>query len=257
MIRGATPAAAAATTRALGVNPWRLAAASDSDRAAGFYDARQLGERSQRGVRTRVFIGAEQNGVPFSLRDRNWHDFLYKKSGAHRRSRTLLASQGEGILIFARNVELLRDNLRGFRHRFDTVLCFHEGIDEAPADGRIFDLRRAGKSRVCFAHHEGGAGHALDAAGYDEFSLAALNRARSGRHRVHAGTAKPICGGSWRFFRKPSEQQGHAADVTVVFSSLIRATVDDIVHRIPIDSGIALDEGLDGNGCQIIRANRR
>jgi len=85
IIRGATPAAAEATTRALGVNPWRFSAVSEprvctapsftpdafrsGDRAIRLDDRFQFRKRFQRRVRPGCFISRNVADLFFS----EWH----------------------------------------------------------------------------------------------------------------------------------------------------------------------------------------
>ncbi len=50
----------------------------------------------------------------------------------------------------------------------------------------------------------------------------------------------------------PAEQARHARHVAVVLAGLVDATIDDVVHRAPVDIGIALHQRLDGMGRQVV-----
>ena len=51
------------------------------------------------------------------------------------------------------------------------------------------------------------------------------------------------------------EQKRHAADVAIVLARLIGATIDNVIERVPIDFGVALDESFDGDGGEIVGAD--
>ncbi len=56
---------------------------------------------------------------------------------------------------------------------------------------------------------------------------------------------------------RPGEQKRHACDVAIVFAGLIRAAVDHVVERVPIDAAIARDQCGDRNRREIVGAHGR
>ena len=69
-------------------------------------------------------------------------------------------------------------------------------------------------------------------------------------HRRLTVAPGTVCG-------KPAEQQRHSGDISIVFASLVGASQNHIIDRIPIHRWIALDEGLDRNGGEVIGADGR
>ena len=169
----------------------------------------------------------------------------------------MLAPQSELILILARDVKFLRDDFTRLRHRVSSVLCFHQRVYESPADGGVFHFHGAGIRAIGLSQHEGRPRHAFDPSGNDQVRFAAFDRARGSCDRVHAGAAKPVHGRSGNFLRQTSKQQCHAGNVAVVFACLVGATVDHVIHRIPVHTCIALHQGANRDCRKIIRANRR
>jgi hypothetical protein len=181
MMRGGTPAVAAATTRARGVSPCRFArlpARHDHGAGAVVHAARvaggdaaallaegrgQLGESLQRGVGAEVLVLLHLDGVALAAGDRHRDDLLGEAAFLLRLAGALLRAEGEGVLVGAGDLEVLRHVLRRLRHGVDAVLGLHLGIDEAPADGGVEDLGLAAEGLRALAHDEGGAGHALHA----------------------------------------------------------------------------------------------
>jgi hypothetical protein len=77
----------------------------------------------------------------------------------------VLASQGEYVLVLARDLIFLGDVLGRLGHGIDTVAAFHQRVDEAPAERCVVDLGLARERRLGLGHDEGRPRHALDAAG--------------------------------------------------------------------------------------------
>ena len=118
MIRGSTPAAAIATTRAIGVEPVRLdrRLGRDEQRGRAVVDAGGVagGDRSAVAERrpcsaasasavvpARVLVGVDDTGSPFALRHRDGDDLLGEPAVLLGAGGPLLAAQGEGVLVGA------------------------------------------------------------------------------------------------------------------------------------------------------------
>ena len=128
--------------------------------------------------------------------DRHRHGLAFEEAGLVRGLPALLRAQREGILVGARHLEFGGHVLGRLGHRVDAVLLLHQRIDEAPADGGVFDLHAARERAVGLGHHERRARHALHAAGDHQLGLAGCDRARAHRHRVEAGAAQAV--DAWR-----------------------------------------------------------
>ncbi len=55
--------------------------------------------------------------------------------------------------------------------------------------------------------------------------------------------------------RKAGEQAGHSGEVAIVLAGLVGAAEDDVVQLVPIDIRVALNEGPDRNGGEIVGAD--
>ena len=157
MMRGATPAVAPPSMRAIGVRPYFLAAASEATISAA---APSLTPEalpavtvppSRNGVGSLASVStvvpargcsslATTIGVALALRDRHRRDLLGQPAVGLRGDGLVLAAHGERVLVGARHREILGDVLAGLRHGIDAVLLLHQRVDEAPADRRVVDL---------------------------------------------------------------------------------------------------------------------
>src|SRR6266851_3270654 len=203
-----------------------------------------------------MLIFREKERVALLLWNGHRYDLLLRPAATDGLSRALLAPEREKILILARDVKFFGDVFAGFRHRINTVLCFHQGIYKSPAERGVFQFHGARIGAVRLGDDEGSSRHALDASGNHEIGLTAFDGSRSGGNGVHARTAKPVNRCARHFFRQTRQQERHPSNISVVFARLIGTAVDDIVHGVPIYVGVTLDEGLKRNRCEIIRANR-
>src|SRR2546430_10248799 len=85
-----------------------------------------------------------------ALGSRNLHRYqlrVIEASGIGVRG-ALLAAQRKAVLVGARDVELRGDVFAGLGHRVDAVALAHARVDEAPAEGRVMDLRAAAEGGV-------------------------------------------------------------------------------------------------------------
>ena len=104
--------------------------------------------------------------------------------------------------------------------------------------------------------HEWRPRHAFHAAGKYERKFAALDAARRVCNRLHARAAESIDGHAGHIFRQSCQKQRHAADVAIILARLVRAAVDHIIERRPIDFRVALDKRANRQRRQIVSANR-
>ncbi|CAB5343547.1 hypothetical protein IST453_03305 [Burkholderia multivorans] len=202
-----------------------------------------------------MLVARHDERIALLLRNRDRYDFLGERAVLLRARSLLLAAQREQILIGTAHVVVDRDVLGRFRHRIDAVQLLHQRIDETPADRRVVDVGLTRERARGLAHHERRARHAFDAAGHHQRGLARLDRARGNADRVHPGTAEPVDRRTGHALRQPREQQRHARDVAVVFAGLVRAAVDHVVDRVPVDVAVAFDERLQRHRAQIVGAN--
>ena len=99
-----------------------------------------------------MLILVYDDGHTFASRNRDRND-LFRESATLDGSRcALLAAIGKRVLVLSRDTELLSNVLGSFRHGVHTVLGFHQGIHEAPADGGVFHLHAAGESSIGLRH---------------------------------------------------------------------------------------------------------
>src|SRR6266699_1892374 len=253
MTRGATPAAAAATTRAFGVNPWRFTAAAEA-RSSAHAPSLTPDAFPAVMVPSGLTIGFSFESASSVVSGRGCSS-SEKSTGSH-----FLCGMGTGTIscsILPRDVKFLRDDFTCLRHRVGSILCFHQRVYESPSDGGVFHFHGAGIRAVGLAQHEGRPRHAFNPSGNDQVRFAAFDRARGSRDRVHTGAAKPVHGRSGNFLWQTSKQQCHAANVSVVFARLVGATVDHVIHGAPVHSCIALHQGANRDCREIIGANRR
>ena len=89
----------------------------------------------------------------------------------------------------------------------------------------------------------------------DELHFTGGNGAGGGGDRIHARPAQPVDGRSRHLLRQSGEEQRHPADVAIVFPRLVRTPEDDVVQPLPVDAGVAVPEGGDGEGGEVIRSD--
>ena len=222
MMRGATPAVAEARTRAFGVKPCFFTAASDARRSAqaqsmmpeavpavmvpsGFTTPFNLERASSVVSGSWMFIHGNEKRIAFFLRDGHGEDFFGEASGFLCGGGSLLAAEGEGVLIGAGDVKFFGYDFTGLGHRVGAVFGFESGIHEAPAERGVFEFQIARERGVGFAEDERGAGHAFDTAGDQQIQFAAFDGAGGDGDGVHAGAAKAIDSCAGNFFRQTSE----------------------------------------------------
>ena len=100
-----------------------------------------------------------------------------------------LAAQRETILIFAGYVEIRCDILGGFRHRIDPIALLENGVDEAPAHGRVKHLGIARERGGTLRHYIRGAAHALRSARQYQLCFTRSDHACSAGNGIHPGAA--------------------------------------------------------------------
>ncbi len=95
------------------------------DRAAGAKRRAELRERLEARL-ARVLVAVDDDRRAFLRRQRHGNDFRREPAARLGGERALLAAQGKGVLVGARDRELGGDVLAGLRHRVDAVLLLHE-----------------------------------------------------------------------------------------------------------------------------------
>jgi hypothetical protein len=238
-MRGSTPAAAAATTRARGVSPNRPTAASDASSSAAapslspdalpavtdplpsVRNAGRAWPAVERGVGAQKLVLRHRDRRAATLRNLHARDLPLEPTGRLRRRRLLLRAQRKQILIVARNAELLGHMLRRFAHGIGAVGRLHGRVHEAPAQTGVEQLHIAPERRAGLRHHEGRAGHALHAAGQIHLPLAHPDRARSASHRRQAARTQAIDRLTRHRHRQAGQQRRHARHIAIVVAGLV------------------------------------
>src|SRR3989475_9612877 len=92
------------------------------------------------------------------------HELVGEHARLERRPGAALALDGEGILLLARDLVALRDQLGRLAQR-DRPVLFQPGIGEPPSDGRVRGLRSLAAPRFArFERYVGRARQVFDAA---------------------------------------------------------------------------------------------
>ena len=117
----------------------------------------------------------EYNGVAFALRNRDRGELAGDETSGDGRGGSLLAAQGEGVLVFARDGKLVGEVFGGFAHGVGAVKPLHFGIHKAPAEGAVVHLAVAAKGLGGLRQCKGRAGHVLYATGQQEVAFVGLN----------------------------------------------------------------------------------
>ena len=163
------------------------------DGEVGAVDALELGQRLDGGARARMLVAVDDDRVALLLRDRHRHD-LVARSGpsscaAAQRAWLRAAKASWSARLTLKSAATLS---AVSRHRVDAEVLLHLRVDEAPADRGVVDGVRAREGALGLRHHEGRAGHALDAAGDHQVAVAGADRARRQADRVQPGAAEPV-----------------------------------------------------------------
>src|SRR3546814_4323683 len=87
-----------------------------------------------------MLVGVD-DGVALAALDGDRRDVLGEEAALLRLLGAHLAAIGEGVLVGARHLEGLRDIFARLGHRIGAVLRLHQAVDEAPAAGRVVDVR--------------------------------------------------------------------------------------------------------------------
>ena len=206
----------------------------------------------QRGFRAGVLVLAHHHRLALALGDGDGNDLTVKKACVLRGLAALLRAQCHGVLVSARDIEVLRHVLSGFGHGVDAVLRLHQRVDEAPANGGVFHACCAREGAVGLAHDEGRARHAFHATGNHQFSFTRANGAPGHANGVQAGAAQAVHSATGYVHGQTSEQRHHACDVAVVFTGLVGAAIQHVINGGPVHTRVALYQGAQRNGTQII-----
>ena len=117
------------------------------------------------------FVAVKHHRVALALGQRYRSDLVGKKASGDSGGGTLLAAQGKGVLVFARDVVLVGEVFGGFAHGVGAVEALHFGVDESPSERGVVELAVAAKGFGGLGQGEWCAGHVLDASGQDEVSF--------------------------------------------------------------------------------------
>src|SRR5436309_1407027 len=260
MQEGSTPATAVATMREwLGlpggheqrrgpiVDPTR---ACRGHRAVLLEGGLQVRHALERRAAARILVFCKRATVGEGDR----HELVREHARLERRPGAALALDGEGILLGARDLVALRDQLGRLAQR-DRPVLFEPGIREPPSNGRVRGLRGLAAPRFArFEGYVGRARHVFDPARDEYVALTGLDRLRGAGGRLESRAAQPVHRLAGNLHRKAREQQRHPSHVAVVLPGLIRAPEDHVVDGAGVDTG-ALNDRLDGNRGKIIRAH--
>ena len=149
----------------------------------------------------------------------------------------MLTAERKRILIGTRDMPLRSHVLSGLGHRIGAVHRLHVGVDKAPAQGRVGNLRRAGECCLRLGEDKRCARHGLYAARDRKVHVPARDGASGCSHGVQTRAAQAIQRNAWNGLRQAGEQQSHAGHVAIIFSGLIGTTQEDLVELGPIDAG--------------------
>ena len=212
-------------------------------RAVWPHHAFELGQGFQTGF-AGVLILVHHDGFALFLRDGDGCDFLRQDAGLLRCHGFHLAGQGHAVLGFALYFVVGRHVFCGLRHGVHAVLAFHQGVDEAPADGGVKNLRVAAKRRLGFGHHKRSAAHALHPSRDHQTRFACTYGTGGGAQSIHARATQPVDGGTRNLQRQTRQQTGHVRHIAVVFACLVDAAIQNIGHSLPIHLGITRHQSL-------------
>src|SRR5206468_6315500 len=123
------------------------------------------------GVRTRRLVGIKENGIAFTLWNRDGKDLVSKFSSADCRYGFAMTAERVLVLAFARYAILFRDDFTGISHvvvfiRVPESVLNHR-IDDGPVAEAVA-LAGVGQQIRRIAH-------ALHAAGHDDFGIAGMD----------------------------------------------------------------------------------
>ena len=153
--------------------------------------------------------------------------------------------QREAVLVGAGDLVALGHVLRRLAHPLGGVHLRHAGVDEAPADRGVGDLRHAaGEGAVGLELHQRRAAHRLHAAGQHQVGLAQADRARGLVDRLQPRRAQAVHRHARDLDRQAGQQRAHASDVAVVLAGLVgvaEADLVDVAGSIPLRSTAARD----------------
>ena len=209
-------------------------------RNAGFRAASFSAER----VRPRMLVAVD---VP------DGNELVVEAAGLGGGRVAPLALEREGVLLLARDLEALGHVLSRLAHRLEREHLLHARVREAPAERRVPDGPVAPRVRALgLGHHERRAAHRLDAARDEELAVPGAHRMAGGDDRREARRAEPVDRDAGDLLRQPGEERGHARDVAVVLSGLVRAAEVDVLDLAGRNAR-ALDGLADDERGEIVR----
>ncbi len=202
-----------------------------------------------------MLVLVEDQRLLLATGDLDGDDFVVEDAVCLGLGGLFLGAQGEQVLVFTGDLELLGDVLRSLRHGVDAVLLLHQRVDEAPADGGVFDLLATGEGTVGLAHDVGCAGHGFHTASQHQVHFTGADGAEGGADRVHTGAAQAVDGGARNSSRQSGQQGGHARHVAVVFTGLVGTTHDHFFDRFGVELGGLGQYCFEDPGGQVVGAH--
>src|SRR5262249_30546142 len=147
-----------------------------------------------------------------AARDLDGQDLAGEEPGRLAGRVFLLRSRGKYVAGFARDLIVPRQIVGRLRHRIGAELALDLRVREACADRRIEDPAVAAERGLGLVDDEGGAAHALDAAGDKDLALAAGDGLRRDHDRIEPAAAIALQYGAGDPDRQTGEQSGMATD---------------------------------------------
>lgn len=162
-----------------------------------------------------------------------------------------LGQQGEAVLVQTADSVPGRKVFGSFGHAVGAPGLRHPGVDEAPADGGVVNLGRAGEGGFGLGHHEGRAGHAFDAACDDDLRRAVADAAGGKDHGIKAGRAEAVHRQCRNRGAKAGQEDGHPGDVAVILARLVGAAEDHLVDG----QVVQIEKAVDDPGGKVVGAD--
>ena len=191
-----------------------------------------------------MLVFVHHDGLAFFLRNADRRDFLRQDARLLCGHCLHLTGQSHAVLGLALNFVIGGHVFCGFGHGVHAVHGFHEGVDEAPANGGVEYLRIAPKRCFGFGHHKRCTAHAFHTTGNHQTGFTGANSAGCRAKCVHARATQAVDGRAWNFKGQTRQQAGHVRHIAVVLAGLVNATVKHITHRLPVNARVSRHQSL-------------
>ena len=204
----------------------------------------ELGQALQRGVGPRPLVDLHHRRLAAPGPGRpHRHDLAVEASLVACGHGAAVGLQREAVLVGPGDLVALGHVLRRLAHPLGGVHLRKAGVDEAPADSGVGDLRHpAGERAVGLELHQRRPAHRFHAAGQHQVGLAQADRARGLVDRLQPRRAQAVHRHARDLHRQPGQQQSHASHVAVVLSRLVGVPEEHFVDRRRVDL-VALHRG--------------